>query len=289
LVAVFIVRPKVLVVESNKENVMLLFADIPMNLVTVFHQRASIRWTAQRAAMNGDSVDESTDDVLAELNETEAAFKAAADAELAAAAQLRAAGAHRGDDEEDDDANEMSPLDVSGKVSVELGDIVSAGSSKLSERQKRKLKAVRERIKVNASFILRHLTMLKVCIMVLLTIIYMAVMYQIEFQGIQQRLSVSPAQVNWSQHRRLSLLLLVYDLRHILTQKFWKLYEAGNPDIVDVTESDFFGDLTLLNDIESGLAFGSDRFMVDPPVAGIQEQLMFERDLTCMWSPFFFS
>jgi hypothetical protein len=119
--------------------------------------------------------------------------------------------------------------------------------------------------------------MLKVSFIVAVTIVYFAVSFMVQFGWLEQKLEVSPAQVNWSQHRRLSLQLLVYDTRHLLTQKFWKDFESGASGIVDVTESDFFRDLTLLTDIEDGLAFGSTRFgtLSPTPFESVQRQLTF--------------
>lgn len=71
--------------------------------------------------------------------------------------------------------------------------------------------------------------------------------------------------------------MLVYDMRHLLTQKFWKDFEGGATGIKDVTETSFFRDLTLLTDIEDGLAFGSPRFGTDAPTEfeATQRQLTF--------------
>jgi hypothetical protein len=71
-------------------------------------------------------------------------------------------------------------------------------------------------------------------------------------------------------------LLLVYDLRHLLTQTFWKVAEAGAPGIPDVTANDIMSDLEMLNDMEMGLAFGSVRFRVDAPSDVDQIALSFE-------------
>lgn len=273
-VAFVVVRPKVLVVERNKESVLMLFADVPTNLINLFFQKTQRRLNSLKAAAQG--IEEEEGDELDEqqhLQEGVENAEGGAEGEGAEADEEKNA---QGDEEEKSGVADAS--DESGATGASS---VPAGSSLVSDRALRRARKKADRIQTNASFMKRNSTMIKVCAVVLLTIAYYVASYVIEFGQFSRALTTSPGQVNWSQHRRLSLLLLVYDLRHILTQKFWKDYEAGNPDIVDVTESEFFSDLTLLNDIESGLAFGTDRFTVDPPVAGIQEQLMFERDLTC--------
>lgn len=144
----------------------------------------------------------------------------------------------------------------------------------------RAAKRAKNKIEQQDSFIKRNLTMLKISIVVALTIIYYAFSYWAEYANIQRTLYVAPSQVNWSQHRRLSLLLIMYDLRKLLTQTFFKTFEAGGPGIVDVSTDDFFRDLNLLNDIENGLAFGSDRFVTDAPTDAtpndaLQNKLLF--------------
>jgi hypothetical protein len=115
--------------------------------------------------------------------------------------------------------------------------------------------------------------MIKVLFIVLASIIYYSITFMLQFGYIEPKLAVAASQVNWSQHRRLSLQLLVYDLRHILTQSFWKTYEAGALGIVDVTEADFFSQLNLLLDIETGLTVGSERFGTAAPSAFEVDQI----------------
>jgi len=137
---------------------------------------------------------------------------------------------------------------------------MSMGITISAKAIRRAAQRAKNKIEQQDSFLQRNVTMLKISIVVAITIIYFAFSYWAEYANISQLLTVAPSQVNWSQHRRLSLLLIMYDLRKLLTQSFFKSYESGQGDIVDITETKFFLDLKLLEDMEDGLAFGSTRF-----------------------------
>jgi len=321
LVAFVFVQPKVVVVERNKEDVLYLFAKVPMKLINAFYAKSQRRLTNLRAAMNGEADTDADRDADVEEDPVVAATLA-----LSNAAQKRAEREQRRAEEgdgvaKDDASKNIGANDLADDDDEDLGngndgnDGATHGDAALeAERKKdeeggvaaccfrcketlyktmgweifkstdeaktdRQSRASRrnakkaDRIEQNSSFIMRNITMIKIMVMVVLTIVYFSIMYAVEFGNLERRLNVAPPQVNWSQHRRLSLLMLVYDTRHILTQKFWKEAEAGASGIVDVQVSDFTNDLNLLGDIEVALAYGSTRFNVDPPTTDQTEQI----------------
>jgi len=102
------------------------------------------------------------------------------------------------------------------------------------------------------------------------------VSYDIEYEELAKHVDVSPNQVNWSQHRRMSLLLILYDLRAMLTQKFWKQAQGGAPGMPDVTDDRLHEDVQLLTDTENALSFGSKYFGMHAPTEADEIELMFQ-------------
>jgi hypothetical protein len=301
IVVFVVVRPKVLVVEQNKESVLLLFADIPANLISAFQQKMTKRLASLRSSTSGDGVDDEDMEGMegngADIGETaeggeldgdsdEGSDEGAGESEAASASaagslQKLTAVANR----EQLDGDDIVHLKgASPSRHVDEGDlddkVASLGMTISAKSIRRAAQRAQNKIEQQDSFLQRNVTMLKISIVVVITIIYFAFSYWAEYANIAKLLSVAPSEVNWSQHRRLSLLLIMYDLRKLLTQSFFKTFEAGQADIVDITESKFFLDLKLLEDMEDGLAFGSSRFGTAAPTDATpddkkQNELMF--------------
>ena len=271
LVIFVIVRPRVMLVERNKENVLLLFSDIPYNLIQIFQQRSSKRLAALRAVMNGEGAVGSEEDVEDETQATEAAFK---QADEEAKKHKKESGEDEEDEEDENAVNGVKSAAASGSTS-DGKDVMTAQGVTLTERQIRKAAAKSKRIEGNASFISRNITLLKISILVALTIVYYAISYQFEYAAVAQRMTSAPAQINWSQYRRMSIALVLYDLRKLLTQRYWKTVMAGGQALVDVTETDFFADLNMLEQLQTSLSFGSTYYGMDAPAEAKHVALMF--------------
>jgi hypothetical protein len=296
--AVAVVRPRVRLVEANKAEVMRLFADIPRDIVGIFRARSQRRVQRLVAARRGEAIDESGAAALEE--EERLRFVAEQKFALSAIDPSGGGGGHgegqrSGGDTasasssgrphlHDDDGDGDGDVEMTGIASALGGgdDDEHAANVPLtidsSSPAPRRLHStggrghLASRMIDSTTALARQATMLKISVLVLVTIVYFAISYQFEYAGAVERLTVAPAQINWSQHRALSLTLLVLGHVRLASQAFARGSQGGADAaaLPDVTFDQFYADRNLLVDAEDALANGganaAARFGVAAPV-----------------------
>ena len=276
------VKPTVWIVDDNKLEILLLFTDIPMNVLQGFEKKCLARlahlqkqkdeFLKQGNEGDGDDDDQSLDDddegeagSISDFDADEARDEVNAFPLSSPAALGSAAGAQ-----------------VHGNSTVLLNNATSSNKSgsgegamaRSAERLATRRKAVIAR---SDGFSSKHRNLLKLVLLLVASIIYFVSTYFVEIGNILSFLEARPSEVNASQRRQSDLLRAVFQLNRLCTQNYTSVHWSPSPG-TDLFTSLADADLAIsqLATVEFALAYGSALMNVNAPQpSDTQESLMF--------------
>jgi hypothetical protein len=198
LVSMIIVKPTLWSVEDEKQEILLLFTDIPMPILQAFEVRCKNRLQTIQDLAAGTEKDDLADD--------DGGLDAGMD-------EAGGASADEVDDVFQDDRERVTDEDAFANAIRKVG----KATSKEEQRRERRRQASEDR---SSGFSSRHINLLKVSSLGVLTLIYMVVTYAIEFGNVAALLQSAPSQINAAMARQTFSVQSLYGLRRLATQNY---------------------------------------------------------------------